>query len=301
MPPKALMTIADLLDDARRRLRAAPFAPDTREATSLLGAVLSLSEAQVLARTRDPVPAAAAERFEALLARRLTGEPVAYLLGRRAFWDRWFQVDDRVLIPRPETEHLIEVALGLSLPEAPHIVDVGAGSGCIALTLALERPDARVSALDRSPAALAVVAANRRALDSDGDLERRVSLVAADLLAPLRLESADLVVSNPPYVDPAERERLSPEVVKFEPSMALFADAGGRDLLDRLLDEASGLRPGTPIVLEIGYDQGAWIAEAAEARPWLDLEDLVHDYGGHPRTALLRRRDAVRRRPATGR
>ncbi len=214
-------TVGQLLAAARRLLAATPFGAPPREASLLLGRVLGLSEAQLLARDREPMAADAAARFEALLARRLAGEPVAYLTGEKEFWGRPFRVDRRVLIPRPETEHVVEAALAERLPERPRLLDVGTGSGCLAVTLALELPGARVAATDLSPAALALAAANARALGAGA----RVSFLAADLAAGLDLGAFDLVVSNPPYIDPAELPELSPEVCAFEPRLALSPPA----------------------------------------------------------------------------
>ncbi len=275
-----------LLSRARARLAAAPFRPSTREAALLLGHVLGLSEAQVLARGEALVPAPARQRFAALLERRLGGEPVAYLTGEREFYGRPFRVDRRVLIPRPETEHLVEAALALPLPAAPRLLDVGTGSGCLALTLALELPAARVVATDVSPGALAVAAGNR----ARHGLERRVDLVAADLAAGLRLDRFDLLVSNPPYVDRRDAPRLSPEVTGFEPGAALFAADGGLATLTALLAAAgAGLRPGVPLLLEIGRGQLAAVEHAASASR-LHFAGVHADYAGIPRIVHLETR-----------
>src|ERR1700674_5912187 len=240
-PASAACLLGDLLRDRRRRLGVTAFAPP-REAALLLGAVLGLSEAQVMARDDQPVPPAAAARFEALLARRLGGEPVAYLLGEREFYRRSFAVDERVLIPRPETEHLVEAALTLALPPAPRILDVGTGSGCLAVTLALELTGARVVAADLSPAALAVAAGNARRHGVAG----RVAAAASDLIAAFDLSRFDLVVSNPPYVDPGDAPALSPEVCNFEPHLALFSPDSGDAVLARLIRECARPAPRTP-------------------------------------------------------
>jgi len=277
-----MTTFADLLADARARFKRAPSKPAPREAALLLGHVLGLSEAQVLARGESVVGPEPQAAFAALLERRLAAEPVAYLFGEREFYGRVFRVDRRVLIPRPETEHLVEAARALRLPPRPSIVDVGTGSGCIAVTLALEIPGARVTATDRSIDALKVAALNRDRLGA------RVALLAADLLAGIDPGSVDLLASNPPYVDPAERDRLSPEVVAWEPHVALFAAAAGRELTARLLSAATRLRPGTPTLLEIGYDQATWLKQAVAEQSRLRLEHLTSDYAGIPRTAWLR-------------
>jgi release factor glutamine methyltransferase len=278
-------TIRDLLAEARARLAATPFGAPPREAALLLGRVLGLTEAQVLARDREPVSAEAAGRFLTLLERRLTGEPVAYLFGEREFYGRTFQVDDRVLIPRPETEHAVEAALAEPLPPRPWILDVGAGSGILAVTLALEIPGARAVATDLSPGALAVTAGNARRLGAAG----RVFPVRTDLTAGLDLSRFDLAVSNPPYIDPADAPTLSPEVCNFEPHLALFAPGSGDSVLARLFALCAGLRSGVRLIVEIGDGQLDIARRHAEASALL-LEEVWPDYSSIPRVLILRRR-----------
>lgn len=278
-------SIDDLLARARSRLAAAPFSPSTREAALLLGHVLGLGEAQVLARGDEPVPAAARRRFLDLLARRLGGEPVAYLVGEREFYGRSFAVDRRVLVPRPESEHLVEAALALRLPSSPRLLDVGTGSGCLAVTLALELPAARAVATDLSPAALAVAAANVRRWGVEG----RVALAAADLFAGVDLAAFDLVVSNPPYVAREDAPALSPEVVDFEPELALFAAERGEAVLGELFAGAAALRPGAHLLVEIGHGQLPALTARLRASA-LQLSGAWNDYSGIPRVLSLVRR-----------
>jgi release factor glutamine methyltransferase len=275
-------TVHELLRAARGRLREAPFHPPTREAGLLLGHALGLDESQILARDDVRVPAPVERRFQELLARRLRGEPVAYLVGSREFWGRPFRVDSRVLIPRPETEHLIEIALALDLPPHPRILDVGTGSGCLAVTLALELAEARLAAVDLSPAALAVAAANARQLGA------RVAFSAGDLASALRLDRFDLVISNPPYVDPRDEPELSPEITSFEPALALYAE-GGASIFARLLGSASQLPPAAFLIFEIGRGQLAQV-EALAARSGFDVVEVRADLAGIPRGVLLQHR-----------
>ncbi len=242
-----------------------------------------------------------------LLERRLTGEPVAYLLGEREFFGRTFRVDPRVLVPRPETEHLIEAVLALDLPRRARVLDVGTGSGAIAATLALERPAWRLTGVDVSPAALAVARANalRLGLAGDGSIGSRASgprfrLAAADLVAGLDLSRVDLLVSNPPYVAWEDAAGLSVEVRGFEPGLALFADpagaAGGEvpgagvaaRLLQQLQAESRPLPPHARVVLELGSGQLEGLLEIAEDAGWRP-ERVVPDYAGIPRVVVLRR------------
>ncbi len=276
-------TLGQLLAEARPLLAATPFGASTREARLLLGHVLGLSEARVIARQEEEVPPEAETRFRDFLARRLAGEPVAYLLGEREFWGRSFLVDSRVLIPRPETEHLVEVALAERLPERPWILDVGTGSGILSVTLALEIPGSRVVATDLSLGALAVAARSARRLGA------RISLVNTDLAAGLDLSRFDLVVSNPPYVDRSEIPEISVEVHGFEPSLALFPPGAGDSLYPRLFAQCTALRSGVGLAVEIGRGQLAAIRRHAQGAG-LEIAEVREDYAGIPRTVLLRRR-----------
>jgi release factor glutamine methyltransferase len=231
------------------------------------------------------VPEEEEERFRSLLERRVAGEPAAYLFGEREFYGRIFQVDPRVLIPRPETEHLIETALETPLPDRPWILDVGTGSGILPITLALEIAGARVVATDISVGALAVASENVRRLGG-GD---RVFPVGADLVRGLDLSHFDLVVSNPPYVDWSDAPTLSPEVYNFEPHVALFAPGTGDSLYARLFMEAGGLRPGVRLLVEIGYGQIDAVRRHAEASG-LQVSGVRQDYAGIPRVVILERR-----------
>ena len=194
----------------------------------LLRHVLGISRVELATRPESAVPAAALTRLEGLLRRRVQGEPVAYLIGQREFFGRDFIVTPATLIPRPETEILVETALEALPAAGVAFADLGTGSGCIAVTLCAERPGWRGIALDRSGRALSVAGRNARRHDTAG----RLAFVRGDFLAPcLAPESLDLVVSNPPYVSLTEYAALSPEVRDFEPVTALvpsFADDGGR-------------------------------------------------------------------------
>ncbi len=282
-----MATIGELLLAGKARLAGATFAPPPppREAALLLGRVLGLSEAQVLARDDRPVESSDAIRYQDWIERRAGGEPVAYLLGEREFYGRVFRVDARVLIPRPETEHLIEQALRISLPARPRILEVGAGSGCIAVTLACELPSARVVATDLSTGALAVARGNVERLGAAG----RVALVRTDLFAGIEPEAIDLLVSNPPYVDRTEGAEMSPEVCNFEPHLALFPPGGGGlETIARLLESAAALRSGTRVLLEIGRGQLAAVESSAQGNGF-DLLAAPSDYAGIPRVAVLAR------------
>jgi release factor glutamine methyltransferase len=279
------ITIGELLDRSRWRLSAASHRPSTREASFLLGHVLDLSEAQLLARDREVIDASDVARFESLLKRRLAGEPVAYLIGEREFYGRGFQVDSRVLIPRPETEHLVEEALKLRLAPDSRILDVGTGSGCLAVTLACERPELRFVATDIEPGALAVAVANA----ARHGVRDRIDFLCDDLASSLRLEALDAVVSNPPYIADSEADEISIEVREHEPPRALFAPDRGIAVFNRLLEQLSSLRPATPVLVEIGRDQAESLRKLARQRGF-GVVQTTRDYAGPDRIVVLRRR-----------
>jgi release factor glutamine methyltransferase len=273
----------DLLHDARRRLAAVPFEPAPREASLLLARVLGLSEAALLARPESPVGDDQVRSFEALLERRLAGEPVAYLLGEKEFYGRAFLVDRRVLVPRPETEHLVETVIARAAAfGAPRVHDLGTGSGCVAITVALEVRGARVTASDLSLAALAVASANR------ARHRAAVSLVASRTLDGIDATAVDLLVANLPYLDPARTAGLAMEVLRWEPPGALFGGAGGLERFRDLFQSAPRLRRGAVVALEIGADQADAVGALA-AQYHLRRLETVGDYGGHDRVLILER------------
>ncbi len=255
------MTAAALLEDAAATLAAAGVSSPEWDAERLLRHVLGWDRATLVGNPDRPIPDADAERFRALLARRAAREPLQYILGTQAFWKHEFLVTPAVLIPRPETELLVEMALDLIRGrQKPVVVDVGTGSGCIALSIAAERPDAEVHATDISEPALEVARENARRLD----LEGRVAFHHGDLLGPVAdlAGRVDVVVSNPPYVDPAERDALAPEVRDHEPATAIFA-ADPKAYPARLASAArQALRPGGSLVVEIGIGLQAPVTEA---------------------------------------
>ena len=227
------------------------------DAELLVAHVLALSRTDVYANGRLVSPEET-ERLAALVTRRAGREPLAYVLGEWGFRRLTLQVDHRVLVPRPETEVVVERCLALIAGlEAPAVLDVGTGSGAIALSIADEHPGARVCAVDSSAPALALARENRPA----HGLEGRVELAESDLLAGVT-GPFDLVVSNPPYVSPDERSGLEPEVRDFEPSVAVV----GFEVADRIAAEAVRvLRPGGWVVLECGDGQAESLAAGLRA------------------------------------
>jgi release factor glutamine methyltransferase len=254
----------------------------------LLRHVLGWERADVIARAAEDVPPAAAALFEAAIEQRARRRPLQHLTGHQAFWRYDFVVTPDVLIPRPETELLVERALELIRDRpAPVVVDVGTGSGCIALSLAAERPDAQVHATELSPGALLVARGNAARLRVDA----RVTFHEGDLLEPVTplAGAVDLVVSNPPYVSVEEWVTLEPEVRVHDPRMALVPPEGVRALYDRLVTRAAvTVRPGGFVLVEIGArDEGR--AAQAMARAGLAAIETRPDLQGIPRIVSGRR------------
>jgi release factor glutamine methyltransferase len=278
---------AALVSDAAATLAAAGVPAPEWDAERLLRHVLGWDRATLVASPAAAVAPEAEARFRALVARRAARVPLQHLLGNQAFWKHEFQVTPDVLIPRPETELLVETSLELLKDiERPLIVDVGTGSGCIALSLAAERPDAEVHAIDISAPALAVAMENARRLG----LESRVAFHHGDLLEPVAHLTGriDLVVSNPPYVDPKGRESLAPEVRDHEPALALFPPSDPLSLYGRLAKaSASSLRPGGWLVVELGHGQAASV-EALCRNDGLVPTRLDRDLAGIPRSLTVR-------------
>lgn len=278
-------TLRELLQVGRAALAGRGIDSPGREAARLLGVLTGLSETALLAADDRPAEPETEQRYRILVARRAGGEPMAYLVGQREFFGRLFRVDRRVLIPRPETEHLVEIALALALPERARVLDVGTGSGAIAVSLAVERPDWRLVATDRSPGALAVARANA---ERHG-VGARIRTLAVDLADGLDLASFDLLISNPPYVDPDELAGLPRDVRDWEPVAALVSPGGGTRVAERLLAEARALGPGAYVALEHGASQRAELCAAARRLGGYELVEARTDLAGLARDVVFRR------------
>lgn len=221
------------------------------DARALLRRVLDWSPAQLASRAEVPVAPPLVEAFAALAARRASGEPVAYIIGEREFYGLMFKVTPAVLIPRPETELLVELALERIPADAPcRVLDLGTGSGCVALTIARQRPQSRVTATDCSRDALAVASANAQALDV-----RNVEFAHGDWFDAVADRRFDLVVSNPPYIAAGDAH-LREGDLRFEPQDALAAGVDGLECIRRIVRSAAAhLSVGGWLLLEHGYDQ----------------------------------------------
>jgi release factor glutamine methyltransferase len=259
--PSFVLRLSSALQSSRARLAALDDGNTTGSA--LLGHVLGLTRAQVLARPEQVLTPEQAAAFEALVARAAAGEPLAYLTGRREFYGLDFEVDPAVLVPRPETELLVDRALAA---QPARVLDVGTGSGCIAVTLAVRLPEAALTASDLSPAALALA---RRNAQRHGVAEH-ITFVHSDLLDAFLPPASsfqppfDLIAANLPYIDTDELGTLP--VARFEPRLALDGGPGGLVLVARLLRQAPALlAPGGRLLLEIGASQGPAALDLAHA------------------------------------
>jgi len=283
------VTFAQLISDARRRLASAGIDGNEAalDARLLAQHVLGWDTARLLTRETEDAPPDFCDSFAALVARREAREPLAYVTGRKEFWNLTFVVMPTVLVPRPETELLVEIALE-RFPDREarfSAVDAGTGSGCLAVAIAKERPRAVVLATDISAGALAIARLNA----GRHGVSPRIEFLETDLLqnAP---DPFDLIVSNPPYVPSVDAPALQPEVRDYEPAVALFAGEDGLDAIRRLIAESvRRLNPGGALVFEFGFGQDQAIEQLVSAAAGLRLTDIRKDLQGIPRAAIATR------------
>lgn len=276
--------VSAALEEAVARLAAAGIERPRDEALRLLALVLGTDRGGVLSRRPDPLPGAAEARLASFLRRREAREPLQYLTGETEFHGLVLAVDRRVLIPRPETEEVVDAVLGLGLPRGGTVADLGTGSGCIALAVKAARPDLTVLALERSEDALAVARANGRRHGLD------VTFVQGDFAhpPPAWVGRLHTVVANPPYVTEAEWEGLAPEVRDHEPRGALVPGESGLEAYRALIPAAFPLLvPGGALVLELGWRSAEGVRALAEAGGYLGLE-VRTDVRGVPRILVGR-------------
>lgn len=280
-------SISQAIDKAAQQLAEAGVADPRREAGSLLGFVLDQDRGYLIAHPERILSTVEAERFTTAVERRSQREPFQHITGHQEFYGLDFMVTPDVLIPRPETELLVETALGLIRPDAPEqaICDVGTGSGCIAITLLHDRPQLVGVGLDISAAALAVAQHNSNALG----VADRLKLLLSDGFSVLAESGAtfSLIAANPPYITETDFPGLQPEVRDHEPRTALTPGGDGLDLIRRLIAEAPAfLVPGGYFLMEIGYDQAAEVTKMIDHTVWSKFE-ILQDLGKIPRCVVL--------------
>ncbi len=275
------MQLRQALASAVDRLEAAEVGSPRMNAEVLLMFVLGVHRAYLYAHPERELTPEEETRYNQALAQRATGMPSQYITGHQEFWGLDFVVSPAVLIPRPETEHLVETVLELAreVPR-PRIVDVGTGSGCIALALVHEVKDAEVYAVDVSADAVEIARANAARLQ----LDARVRFVQSDVLAALAdSHDFDFVVSNPPYVGFGEADKVQKSVREFEPRVAVFAGEQGLDMIAPLVEQAhSALKPGGWLTVEIGYSMRDAVLDLLSPTMWKQVR-VVPDLQGIPR------------------
>lgn len=278
------MTLRSAIAEASTRV-------SRRDAEALLGHVIGRDRAWLIAHMDDELSAADHTAFASVVSRRASGEPLQHITGVQEFFGLAFKVSADVLIPRPETEHLVESVLDWAHSQSDaqpgsgshlRIADVGTGSGAIAIAIASALENAQLSAIDISPAALAIARFNA----VQHGVDKRIRFIEGDLLSPFaeQPKSLDAIASNPPYVALADRDTLALEVRDHEPELALYAGPDGLAMYRRLIPQAhAALHAGGLLALEIGYAQRDALAELL--RGWRAVQ-FVDDYAGIPRVAL---------------
>lgn len=284
-------TIKRLLDWTESYFQQAKADSPRLEAEILLAEALECARIELYTRFDEVPDADRLDRFRDWIKRRAKGEPVAYIVGYREFYSLRFQVNEDVLIPRPETEHVVVKAIELSksIDAQPlRLIDVGTGSGCIAVTLAKHLKNCKIAATDISESALLVARENATA----HSVEEQVHFFGGDLFDALPQGSAavHLIVSNPPYIGKGESGTVDPQVDRFEPHSALFAGQDGMEVIGRLVHQSpERLLPGGYLIFEISPLIEQPSRDLLADSKALELEEIVKDYAGHPRVVVCRR------------
>jgi release factor glutamine methyltransferase len=283
------MNVKDAIVQVAEKLSHEPIGPPRMAAEALMMFVLGCDRAHLLAHPERLLTQDEQSRFEDAASQRAAGKPLQYITGRQEFWGLEFIVSPAVLIPRPETEHLVAAALekaGALNLDLVRIIDVGTGSGCVALALASELPEAEIEAVDISATALEVAKTNAQRLD----LAARIKFYESDLLASARGEF-DFIVSNPPYVGRCEADKVQREVREHEPEVAVFGGEQGLDIYRRLIPQAwEKLKPGGWLLMEIGFSIEAPVRELL--KDWSEVNSAP-DLQGIPRVVGARKAKTV--------
>lgn len=287
----AAHSVFSLLNKSADYLKTRGSSTPRLDAELLLAEVLGTSRVDLYINFEQPLRRAEIDRYRELVKRRAKGEPAAYILGRAGFRNLTLKVSPRVLIPRPETEQVVDVALkllkGREWKRPPAVLDLGTGSGAIAISIAAEFPDAEVTATDADADALSLAEANALA----AGVAARVSFAVSDLFEALDpVATFDLIICNPPYIADEEWDSLPPDVRDYEPEAALRGGPGGLDYYRRLAPEAHQfLKPRGLLVLEIGHTQGPAVTELLEEAGRFESIEVLKDYAGRNRVVVAHR------------
>lgn len=290
MPPET-WTILKLLKWTTAYFKSHHIEQPRAAAEILLAHTLGIGRVDLYVQYDRPLESHELEVFKRFIQRRIQREPVAYIVGKKAFWSMDLKVTPDVLIPRPETETLVEAALTIIPPEpgsaSLKILDLGTGSGAIVLAMASERPVHRFYAVDRSEKALAVALDNARMLD----LNKAITFLQGNWFDSVRelVHYFDVIVSNPPYISSHEYKALPPEIAQYEPREALDGGSDGLDAIRLIIKEtARYIVPGGRLVFEIGYDQWAAVEKLIEGSGAYSEWAVIKDYSGHDRVVRTR-------------
>ncbi|HEV3439949.1 MAG TPA: peptide chain release factor N(5)-glutamine methyltransferase [Gemmata sp.] len=287
-PPPTIWTIKALLNWTTEFLAKKEIENPRADAQILLAHVLKCKKIDLIVRYNEQPEEAERTRFRELIQRRVAGWPVAYLVGSRDFYLLSFDVSPDVLIPRPETETLVLEALAFLKPlKSPSVLDIGTGSGCIAISIAHQKNDAQITAIDISPDALNMAQRNA----TKHGIAERIMFLQGDLFAPLPSGVAfDLVASNPPYIAHSEFAQLAPDVRDHEPRVALDGGLDGLDFYRRIAGGVGRfLKVGGRLLVEIGYSQEAAVRGILAEQAELELGPTLKDMGGHSRVVSAKR------------
>ena len=281
------MTVREILNEVTRDFEAAGMETVRLDAEVLLAFCLNCDRLEFLKNPDMQISKSQLAVFNKLVSRRLKWEPVAYITGRKEFWSFTLEVNKGVLIPRPDTEIILEEALAVGKNIiAPRIADIGTGSGAIALALAKELPEPKITATDISPAALKVAKKNARNLK----LGKNIEFLKGDLFAPVK-GLFDIIVSNPPYISAAEYEELPRGVKDFEPKIALLAGQTGVEFYEKLIYQSKNhLKKDGWLLMEIGAPQAEKIRDIMQECAFFEDIDVRRDYAGHDRVIKGRKK-----------
>jgi release factor glutamine methyltransferase len=288
--PEPKWTILELLKWTTDFFKSRDIQSPRTDAEVLLASALRMERIDLYVRYDQPLTAEELSQYKSMIKRRIRREPVAYIVGWKEFWSMDLRVSEAVLIPRPETECLVEKALALiSEHAALHILDIGTGAGALALALASERPRCRILASDISVDALRIAGENAR----NHGLSERILFLCGSSCLPIKGGDPilDMILSNPPYIRTAEIDRLQPEIFRFEPRAALDGGPDGLDCVREIIGSAHRfLKPHGYLLLEIGFDQREDVAQIAESVGCYEPASFDKDYSGHDRVVLMQKK-----------